>query len=107
MTDVDALVAFLRARLDERSDPEAPEPHLSTCAAVRWGFAERDCDCGEPDRVLAEVDAKRRIIDHIEDQWDAAYGEPGRFLPPEWVAVLQLLALPYADHPEFRQEWRP
>jgi hypothetical protein len=52
-------------------------------------------------RVLAEVEAKRRMMelhDHCDD-W--AYGDPSTC--PE----LRLLALPYADHPDYREEWRP
>jgi hypothetical protein len=71
--------------------------------------------CWDPTRVLAEVDAKRRIIDehgsysgygthcdtcrHPTD--DVAAGEP-------WPCpTLRLLALPYADRPGYRNEWRP
>jgi hypothetical protein len=56
----------------------------------------------DPARVLAEVVAKRRILD--------------LFTPPvsEWgsetlrlYGLAQLLALPYADRPGYREEWRP
>jgi hypothetical protein len=48
----------------------------------------------DPARVLAECEAKRRIV-----EW---YGEePGRVGP-----ALGMLAAVYADHPEFREEWR-
>lgn len=45
----------------------------------------------DPTRVLAEVAAKRAILDG---------------LPPEHWAV-RLVALPYADQPGYRDEWRP
>ncbi|CBG71888.1 hypothetical protein SCAB_48371 [Streptomyces scabiei 87.22] len=55
----------------------------------------------DPARVLCEIDAKRRII--------AAYENYDREAPeldvPE--SVLRLLALPYADRPGYREEWRP
>ena len=41
------------------------------------------------DRLLAECEAKRQLIDLT--------------IPH----VLRILALPYADHPDYRQEWRP
>ena len=52
----------------------------------------------DPARVLAEVAAKRRIVEHCEvDHLVASPGDP---------YVLQLLALPYADHSDWREEWR-
>jgi Family of unknown function (DUF6221) len=58
----------------------------------------------DPARVLAEVDAKRRILDRLRDERgfyrdDIASGtaEP----------VIRLLALPLADRPGYLDEWRP
>jgi hypothetical protein len=61
----------------------------------------------DPARVLAEVEAKRRIVDafvrHDEESsdpcescWAQGLGE-----------ALRLLALPYADHPECHPSWLP
>lgn len=50
---------------------------------------------GNARRVLAECDAKRRLIRHVTVVMDAA----GR------DAVLRLLALPYVDHPGYLDEW--
>ncbi|WP_377274356.1 DUF6221 family protein [Peterkaempfera sp. SMS 1(5)a] len=51
----------------------------------------------DPRRVLAEVDAKRRIIAEYEansvDEWP--------------LFPLFCLALPYASHPDYRPEWAP
>jgi hypothetical protein len=45
----------------------------------------------EPAHVLAECEAKRQIIErHLYLQ-----------------GTLALLALPYADHPDYREDWRP
>jgi hypothetical protein len=55
-------------------------------------------------RVLAECDAKRRIIAECRagiDAWPATDND-GHF---EWI--LEALALPYADHPDYQPEWRP
>ena len=49
----------------------------------------------DPARVLREVRAKRVILDVIE-----------RSAPPDAESILRELALPYADHPEFRRDWR-
>jgi hypothetical protein len=64
----------------------------------------------DPARVLAEVQAKRRMIDHLElamprltplNNWGAAEMD-------ELAGnMLQLLALPYAAHPDYRAEWSP
>jgi hypothetical protein len=51
--------------------------------------------------VLAEVDAKRRILD--ECGWAVKNGGGSAFVLP----VLRLLALPYADHPDYRPDWAP
>jgi hypothetical protein len=64
----------------------------------------------DPSRVLAECEAKRQIIDYvhtINGALDVAYptGERGRWVIEE--KVLGRMAAVYADHPDYRQEWRP
>jgi hypothetical protein len=97
------LVEFLKARLDEdeqvakaASDPGGP--HLP---AAQLEHARRH----DPARVLAEVEAKRRIIDahHPVDPCDA---HDASF---ETIScdTLLLLALPYADHSDYDEAWRP
>jgi hypothetical protein len=48
----------------------------------------------DPARVLREVEAKRQIIDLVAGAY-AGY------------SVLPRLALPYADRPGYREEWKP
>ena len=112
------LTEFLRARIAE--DERRVE-------FVR-GFIPDEGDQGEyinPARVLAECEAKRRIVDlHVGSANDPFYTGHGRLVDTCDVCVnfhadmdcsnepwpcptLRLLALPYADHPEFRSEWRP
>jgi hypothetical protein len=57
---------------------------------VRW----------DPARVLAECKAKRRIVKWAKD-WPL---RPSR--PSDEDAILGPLALPYADHPDYREEWQ-
>ena len=67
----------------------------------------------DPDRVLAECEAKRRIVAEHPEQVDmipesegfgsVQYEVPGRRYVPE---VLRLLAMPYADHPDYDEAWR-
>jgi hypothetical protein len=53
-----------------------------------------------PGRVLAECEAKRRIIERVSEvKWTGSYAVRD--------VVLEILALPYADHPDYRPEWRP
>jgi len=64
-----------------------------------------------PARVLAECAAKRRIVKEIETTRRLAETFPGGSGRLSLVhgldAVLRLLALPYADHPDYLEAWRP
>ncbi|MFD0408613.1 DUF6221 family protein [Kitasatospora sp. NPDC127116] len=119
----DDLRAFLIARLDE--DEQAARTALGTNEVARpaeqrarwvrrgdeiWSQGRNDVIVvgktwarpgdhiarHDPARVLADVDAKRRVLADVE-----SFTEDGA------LAVLQLLALPYADHPDYRPEWAP
>lgn len=68
----------------------------------------------DPARVLADVDAKRRIVDRL-DYWETAASRAGiaglsNSARGEriglWMAC-RLLALPYRDHPDYQPEWAP
>lgn len=68
----------------------------------------------DPARVLAECEAKRGIIaahphrfregdgNLVGDEWHCQTCM-NEF---RWCPTLRLLTLPYADHPDFREEWR-
>lgn len=61
-----------------------------------------------PERVLRDLDAKQRIVRLCAEENEGV--EIGVGVSPEqWLAqnVLRLLALPYANHPDYREEWRP
>jgi Family of unknown function (DUF6221) len=54
----------------------------------------------DPARVLAECEAKRRIVKLVSDvKWTGSYAVRDE--------VLETVALPYADHPDYLPEWRP
>src|SRR5690242_1162971 len=113
------LIEFLLARIaeDERVvryasvNAHQPTLHLDTN-----GYPVMD-----PARVLAECEAKRRIIAALDMTpcpcqraercviHDASAGPPAleRYVDPVTDDVLAALALPYADHPDYREEWRP
>lgn len=66
----------------------------------------------DPARVLAEIDAKRQIVEDFEradrysrTTWGQSNADQSR--ARTMGKVVRLLALPYADHPDYREEWRP
>lgn len=56
----------------------------------------------EAQRVLAECEAKRRIIGFLAGLRDSA---GARRAPIDWAT--QCMALPYKDRPGYREEWAP
>ena len=119
---MDDLIAFLRGRLDEdEQTARAADPGLNyLIGAVEYAYDKVELDQRHairhnPARVLAEVDAKRRIVDEcaywidkINTSGTDKYPYPNLAERGEVVLpVLTLLALPYADHPDYRDEWRP
>ncbi|WP_173261029.1 DUF6221 family protein [Streptomyces pacificus] len=67
----------------------------------------------DPARVLREVEAKRRILrehrqDSLPDGIDLEECYTCGGVNERWPCpTLRLLALPYADHPNYRQKWKP
>jgi len=110
------LVDFLRARLGEDESDHYPyQPSddgdftTPTSGCVHCGIPANQA--GDRCRVLADVEAKRRIV----AMWEDAEADAAR-LPhtPEAQAVehalreaLGALAATYASHPEYRSEWAP
>ncbi|MEU3527533.1 DUF6221 family protein [Streptomyces sp. NPDC038707] len=124
---MDELVEFLRARLDEdeqiagvaaglQADPEngwgvsghAITPHIGVVHEdeARMHIARHD-----PARVLREADAKRQVIREWEDARATAEADQGdvsaRVALLAFTITLSALASVYADHPDYREEWRP
>ncbi|GEL17672.1 DUF6221 family protein [Pseudonocardia asaccharolytica] len=69
-----------------------------------WGITVGDADAAhivrwDPARVLREIEAKRQLIDWLEEEWAIPIAA--------MQSMLRALALPYADHPDYRPEWRP
>lgn len=65
-------------------------------------------------RVRAECEAKRRIVELHEGAHECStYDTEGEIDNCTWVlatdmcSTLRLLALPYADHPDYDEAWRP
>ena len=112
------LTEFLLARIAEDED-HARWAQEGIDNQARLGIvlatALTHPDAMSPARVLAECEAKRRLV----ELHDKPHEHPcGRL---EWIGyraterveedhgcrTLGLLALPYADHDDYRDEWRP
>ncbi|MFJ3923030.1 DUF6221 family protein [Streptomyces sp. NPDC090022] len=65
----------------------------------------------DPARVLAEVDAKRQALNHyerIQQHTKKSNGGDDYILAEGAVCrQIEFMALPYADHPDYRTEWAP
>lgn len=87
----------LRGDHEERHTTELP-------AALADHIAVQD-----PARVLAEVGAKRQLLDKYAEVADNDVNEVeyAHGYANALGEAVRLLALPYADHPDFRAEWRP
>jgi hypothetical protein len=114
------LTEWLRAQLDE-ADQEVDFIHADDCPSVVVAYDDGTsqrmvgpCNCGVPQYLRTEVEAKRRILDQvvpdvrrmeerIGEEWSS--GEPGNHDTSD--ALIRLLALPCADRPGYREEWRP
>lgn len=109
-----SLVEFLRARLDEDAERQKNSLtawHTRECASLpeegQYSFA---CDCGVPERLLAETEADRALIREYEDSeaslapapdmWDVGRVEGLR-------VALAMRAAQYAEHEDFDESWRP
>jgi hypothetical protein len=120
-----SLTAFLLARIAEdeaqarelipgRVDPENARWHTESLAMASLDDRQRRYVAKwAPPRVLAECEAKRRIVDRYRAQLDRERDPDESQLAAgicvneyeNWI--LPVLALPYVDHDDFRDEWRP
>jgi hypothetical protein len=100
MTDLPDLVAWLRAQIDEdERAAQAAYDEASDYRVVGSRLAEEHFVLWKPDRVLAEVAAKRRFI-------EVAVGAIESAQPLTGDRILRLLAQPFAGKEGFREEWR-
>jgi Family of unknown function (DUF6221) len=137
MTGRPSIVEFLRARLEEEeqlAQDSAAGPWVVTeiyndvfCVADAAGSnVANECSdgwldpgnarhiaCWDPVRVLAEVEAKRRIIDYCESAIEAGKIPPLASWSDDAAGaevcehVLILMTLPNADHPDYDPAWAP
>jgi hypothetical protein len=127
---MDDLIAFIRARLDE--DEQIAREADNRESDWWWGPAaespaERHIARYDPARVLREVEAKRKSLGLHRpgapaDMADAGTlvvcvscgpsgNDPDLYMIDEQASLypcdtVRLLALPWSDHPDYREEWR-
>jgi hypothetical protein len=94
MSGEQSLTDFLLARIAEDEEWIAADGDCRCEGHDRLGPARPEC----ADRIAAECEAKRQIMELAESVTDMHY---------EWEKVEAVLALPYADHPDYRSEWKP
>jgi hypothetical protein len=95
----------MRDRIDFIRPPEVPD-----LAFEAWEDAPVPFVAVGPERVLAECEAKRRIVKRAQRASEAfrqSINPVTSGVAMTMDLVLTDLALPYADHPDYREEWRP
>lgn len=110
MSDM-TITEFLLARIEE-DESEARLSYSSFAEALRDQGMPLVADwlAGKESRVLAECEAKRRIVElhdggivEGQQQTHECDGTHGVIE----CGTLMALALPHADHPDYLEEWRP
>jgi hypothetical protein len=91
------LTDFLLARIAE------DEATVTAALAdpTRWDAGDWIDRAWSPVRVMAECEAKRQIIKAVADHRDGEWEDD-----PIHEMVLEPMAAVYADHPDYRGEWR-
>jgi len=111
MDGMDDLVQFLRNRLDEDEATARRVPLSQAPVELRALVPRAGGDLYlaiDPARVLREVEAKQQIVEQYKSICNPPHEEFGPALSrAELSRVLRLLALTYADHPDYRDDWRP
>lgn len=103
------LSDFLLARIAE-DEAAASELHELACDLVQQGVVDPAfgwrCTCGRPARILMECGAKRQFVEE-HGAWVRHSGESGVATVQVLTRALRYLALSNADHPDYRDDWRP
>jgi len=86
--------------------PASPNPCVETTAVTSHITA------WSPYRVLAECEAKRQVLTFADEvRAVASLAENGAagasVVVRGGTPILKALALPYANHPDYRPEWKP
>lgn len=109
------LATFLLERLDEEHEVAEREYAYPNGTPRDWSDKAGEADSMlvgifSPARVLADVEAKRRIIEQHPLDDEGFCGDGIGLVGCKWAwpcPTLRLLALPYVGHEAYREEWRP
>ncbi|MFF5261342.1 DUF6221 family protein [Actinomadura viridis] len=127
------LVEFLRAQLDEdeRTARRAGDSfrqigetgvivategdRAEECTSASWAGVAEHIVRHDPARVLAEVDAKRETVRLYEEavgfvEMAKSHGHEAthyEVAAESYLNVIRCDAAVYADHADYREEWRP
>ena len=128
-TSTTTLTDFLLARIDEDEavargayrdsvddDGVCHEDWTDATTAVMWGdlpaisgleadYLSNHIARHDPARVLAECEAKRRIVEALIDMEPVEEERKEQVVTLRWAC--EMLAHPYADHPDYNPDWRP
>ncbi|MFF2621228.1 DUF6221 family protein [Oerskovia jenensis] len=108
------LTEFLLARIaeDEAAAREEDADYAATTLLPTYDSEHQAR--WNTERVLAECEAKRRIVElHFEndpgpDAECGACGDIGGYYSQVWPCpTIKALAAVYADHPDYDEAWRP
>ena len=83
-----ALVDFVLARLDDE------DTEIAQCT-----------DADERERRAADVRARREVVVSVQELLGLRDQPNEKAVRDLAVSILRSLATPFADHPEFREEW--
>lgn len=113
------IVEFLKARLAYDQQVCAATPGGAFKVVPLEGSTEAEAEAVhqfyhrfQPRWVERDLEAKRQLVRELAvvTQWNWP-SQPDGSVPPEYVEglrrTLRLLALPYADHPDYDQDWVP
>jgi hypothetical protein len=110
---VNELADFLLARIDEDSalahsadqDAQRLSPITDELSADPGDHRIVHMFRWSPARVLADCEARRRIVEDYLAQLNSHRSGWDARAPRDHP--LRALALPYSDHADYREEWRP
>lgn len=102
-----SLVDFLHARIDSDESVAREELHVEPRSFLgrQWHDVMR--------HMLRECDAKRRIVELHGREHECSVYENGEVdnchfcIDVDECSTLRCLADVYADHPDYREEWKP
>jgi len=105
-----SLTDLIRFLLSRTEDDEAELKRMTRSARtprLHAGAQPEDAETRSVARLRAEAASKRQIIgsvQHLLVLRDQPCEKPVRDAAAQ---ILRALASPYADHPQYREEWRP